>query len=608
MEGPFLTRLASGRPIVADGGMGVLVSSTLAPMRCPEEANLRAPDAVVSVHVSFIRAGAELIETNTFGANRRKLAARFLEDEFERINSAAVKLARDARDMTGHDVFVAGSIGPLGDTAGTSRDEQAHLFAEQAAILEGRGVDLFMIETFSDLDELTAAIEGVRSTSRLPIVALLTFDDEAQTLAGASAQEAALRLAEEDVVAIGANHGSGPQAALVALEEMGGASLPLAALPNIGLASISARRVVFPQTRPDYFAEFAAHARSLGARIIGGCCGTTPVEIAAIRSAIEEGREPHVPLVGAAQKAPRQLFEDREETELARKLREGEWVISAQLDPPLGGSLEGLLQTAEALKESGLVDVVDLNDNAGARVSMSAMIASAAIERRCGLETIPHLTTRDTRAMGLESLLLGAHGEGIRNVLAMTGDPPEVGGYPGQDGVYEIDSIGLTQLISRLNRGEDARGKPIDAPTSFFIGVVVNPTADDLDAEVERFRRKIEAGAQFGMTQLVFDMAYFDTLLERLGGSSPIPLLVGICPLWSYRLALRFHNELPGVVVPEPIQEALRDAGPNAAEVGMNLARELLAEARTKAAGAYLVAPFRKPLAILELLHDYATP
>src|ERR671927_397752 len=422
--------------------MGALVSSAVPRLRCPEEANLRAPDAVVSLHVGFINAGAELIETNSFGANRRKLAHYFLEDEFERINSTAVKLARDAREVTGREVFLAASIGP--------------------------------------------------------------------------------------------NHGAGLLAALAALEQFQTDGLPLAALPNIGLASLAGGRVIFPHATPDYFAEFAAHARDLGARVIGGCCGTTPTEIAAIRAAVDEERTPRAALHFEERELVVSLGEEQGESQLEQALRAGEWVVSAQLDPPLGSNVTGLIEISRALKESGRVGFVDLNDNAGARAGMSALIASAAIERACGIETIPHLTTRDTTVMGLESMLFGAQAEGIRNILAVTGDPPEVGDYPGSRGIYEIDSIGLTRLMASLNRGEDVNGRPIDAPTSFYIGVAVNPSADDLDFELDRFRQKIEAGAKFAMTQLVFDLDYLDRFLDRLGGAPPIPLLLGVCPLWSY--------------------------------------------------------------------------
>jgi methionine synthase / methylenetetrahydrofolate reductase (NADH) len=604
MAATFLERLGSGPPITADGGMGVLVSSAVPRLRCPEEANVRAPESVVDLHLGFIRAGAELIETNTFGANRRKLATHFLEQELEQINSAGVKLARDAREVSGRVVYIGGSIGPLGDF-GDAEDERFAAFAEQAAILEGRGVDLFMVETFYDLAELEHAIDAVRSVSSLPIVALLTFDDDAETLAGVSAQTAAEHLRGLDVAAMGANHGAGLQAALTALERMGGYSTPLAALPNLGLASLAGGRVIYPHATPEYFAEFTAQAHSLGAAIIGGCCGTTPIEIASIRAALDEERVPSAPLevvertLGVASMVP-----ERGETALARDLREGRFVVSVQIDPPLGGDYTGLLETVEAIRESGSAGYVDINDNATASAKLNAMIMAAAVERHVGVETIPHLTSRDYSVMGLEALLLGGHAEGVRNILAVTGDPPEVGDYPGSKGIYEVDAIGLTQVIAYLNAGQSYNGKLIDAPTSFFIGVAVNPTADDLELEADRFHRKVEAGAQFAMTQILFDLRYLEEFRERLGGSWPIPVLVGIFPLSTYRLALRLHNEVPGIVVPDVLQTELRDAGPEAAEIGTAHARELVRELRETADGIYVATPFRRPLAALDVLLD----
>ena len=602
MANRFVERLTTGPALVADGGMGVLVSSAVPRVRIPEEANLRAPEAVVKLHVGFIQAGADLIETNTFGANRRKLAANFLEDQLHEINSTAVKLAREAREIAGRDIFIAGSIGPLGEPGGVPAGERKQIFAEQAAALEGRGVDLFAVETFFELEELEAAIEAVRSVSSLPILAMLTFDAGGETLSGLTAREAAKRLRELEVAAAGANHGAGIQAALAALGDMGGNGLPLAAMPNIGLASIAGNRIIYPHATPDYFAEFAAHARNLGARVIGGCCGTTPTEIAAIASAIKEEREPSAPLVFAEREVVVAVPEQREETQLARAFREHEWVVSVQIDPPLGGSYAGMIDVAHALKQSGNAGFVDINDNATARAAASALMLAVEIERNAAVETIPHLTTRDATIMGLESQLLGAHACGIRNVLSVTGDPPEVGDYPGSRGVYEIDSIGLTHLMARLNRGEDYNGRAIGAATSFHIGVAVNPAADDLESELDRFHRKIEAGAHFAMTQILFDLEYMDRFVERLGGEWPIPVLVGIFPVWSHQLALRLHNEVPGIVVPQPVLDALRDAGPSAAEVGMDIGRELLEGSRSRGQGVYVVAPFRRPLGILDLL------
>jgi homocysteine S-methyltransferase len=594
----FLERLASGPPIVADGGMGAVLASAVPGLRCPEEANLVAPESVVDVHLGYIRAGADLIETNTFGANRPKLAQRFLEHELERVNAAGVKLARDAREVSGRDVFIAGSVGPLGERGVPS------LYGEQALVLEGRGADLFMVETFYELDDLEAAIAAIRSVSALPIVALMTFDGDRNTLAGVSAREATARLRDLDVAAFGANHGSGPAAALGALADMADADKPLAALPNVGLASMSGQRIVFPHATPAYFGQFAAHARALGAAIIGGCCGTTPAQIAAIRAAIDEDVAPSGSLRLQERPAVEPVAPAEEPTLLQRLLEEGEFVVSVQVDPPLGANAEGLLATARAVRESGKAQFVDVNDNPRARARMSGIMVSVAIERTTGVETIPHLTPRDTTVNGLESVLLGAHAEGVRNILAVTGDPPESGDYPGSHGVYEVDSIGLVELMTRLNRGEDFHGRAIDAPTSFFPGVAVNPTADDLELEADRFHRKVAAGARFAMTQILFDLAPLEEFRERVGGRWPIPVLVGVWPIRTLELLVRMHNEAPGMVVPEHVQERYRRAGSAAREVGGELGLELIAGARELASGVYVVAPFRQPLNVVEFLPE----
>ncbi|HEX5468423.1 MAG TPA: bifunctional homocysteine S-methyltransferase/methylenetetrahydrofolate reductase [Gaiellaceae bacterium] len=600
-----LDRLGNGRVIVADGGTGALITAAVPRLRCPEEANLKAPEAVIGVHLGFIRAGADLIEANTFGANRRKLSAQLLEDRLEEIVETGVKLAREAREVSGRRLLVAGSIGPLGDlSASHGADDPYEVFREQALLLEGRGVDLYMVETFFELDELVTAIEAVRSVSSLPVVAQLTFDEDGATLAGVTAREAVTRLESLDVAAVGANCGLGPQAALAALAEMAGTSngIPLTAQPNVGLPSRRGGALVYPNATADYFAEFAAQARNLGARIIGGCCGTTPAQIAAIAAAVEDAREPRVPFAVLERSVPVAVAKPEAKTLLERKLEAGEWVTSVELDPPKGTNMESMLAAAERLKASGRVDVVDLNDNPMARARLSALMAAVAIEERVGLETIPHVTPRDASVMGLQSQLLGAHAAGVRNVLAVTGDPPHVGDYPGSSGVYEVDAIGLTEMISHLNRGEDFSGKAIDTPTSFFAGVAVNPSADDLDAEVERFRRKLDAGARFAMTQALFDIEFLERLLEALGGDSPVPVLVGIWPLTSFQLAFRLHNEVPGITIPEEIQKRLADAGSQADAVGSELACALIEQVRGRAAGIYVIPPFKEPTAALDLL------
>jgi homocysteine S-methyltransferase len=291
-----------------------------------------------------------------------------------------------------------------------------------------------------------------------------------------------------------------------------------------------------------------------------------------------------------------------EETILQRKLEAGDWTVSVELDPPKGTNMESMLAVAERLKNSGAVDATDINDNPMARARLSALMAAVAIESTVGLETIPHVTPRDSSVMGLQSQLLGAHAAGIRNVLAVTGDPPHVGDYPGSSGVYEVDAIGLTSLVSRLNEGDDYSGKAIDAPTSFYVGVAVNPSAEDLETELERFRQKVDAGARFGMTQALFDVGYLDRFLERLGGESPIPLLVGVWPLTSFQLAFRVHNEVPGITIPDSIQQRLADAGSDAKRIGFDLARGLIDEARSRVTGIYIIPPFKEPAAALELL------
>ena len=593
----FLERLASGPPIVADGGMGALIASAVPRLRCPEEANLRAPESVLDVHLGYIRAGAELIETNTFGANRPKLAEHFLEDELEQIASAGVRLAREAREIGGREVFIAGSIGP----------DSSRGYAEQAAILEGRGADLFMVETFFDLDDLDAAIAAIRGVSRLPIVALMSFDAGGETIAGVSAHEAGERLCALGLAAFGANHGAGPAAALRALSDMSGEDRVLAVLPNVGLASMSGKRIVFPHATPAYFGEFAAQARALGAGIIGGCCGTTPAQIAAIRAAVDEDLAPAGSVLVRERAHATPAASTSEPTKLARLLRDGVFAVSVQLDPPLGANPEALIDTARAVRDTNKAQFVDVNDNPRARARMSGIMASVAIERFTGVETIPHLTPRDMTLTGLESILLGAHAEGVRNILAVTGDPPEAGDYPGRGGVYEVDSIGLVELLTRLNRGEDHHGRAIDAPTSFFTGIAVNPTADDLGLEAERFHRKVAAGARFAMTQILFDLEPLAAFRDRIGGW-PIPILVGVWPVRTVETLVRVHNETPGIVVPEHVQARYRRAGANAREVGGELGHELIEGAREVAAGVYVMAPFRVPMNVVDFLPELVQP
>jgi homocysteine S-methyltransferase len=432
----------------------------------------------------------------------------------------------------------------------------------------------------------------------------MTFDSEGETRAGVSAHAAGARLSALGLAAFGANHGAGPAAALSALAEMRVDGCVLAALPNVGLASMSGQRIVFPHATPAYFGEFAAQARSLGAGIIGGCCGTTPAQIAAIRAAVDENLVPSGSVLVRERELAAPAVSTSERTKLAQLLAEGTFVVSVQLDPPLGANPEALLATARAVRESNKAQFVDVNDNPRARARMSGIMASVAIERYTGVETIPHLTPRDMTIAGLESILLGSHAEGVRNILAVTGDPPESGDYPGTDGVYDFDSIGLVDLMTRLNRGEDFHGRAIDAPTSFFPGVAVNPTADDLGLEVERFHQKVAAGARYAMTQLLFDLELLDAFRQRIGGTWPIPVLVGVWPIRTYETLVRMHNEMPGLVIPGHVLERYRVAGPGARDVGLAVGHELIEGARAVAQGVYVMAPFKQPMNVVELLPE----
>ena len=433
-----------------------------------------------------------------------------------------MKLARDARQISGKEVFIAGSIGPLGEHEEAWPEDRGPLFAEQACCSRAAASTCSRSRRSSTSTSSSPRSTAVRSVSSLPIVAMMTFGEDAETIGGVCAAEAAARL-RRDWSRRRSGRTTAPGRTLRCRRSRRWATAGCRS-PRCRTSASPAcpgGRIIYPHAAPEYFAEFAAHARELGAKVIGGCCGTTPTEIAAIRRAVDEGRAPPAPLEVVERELAAAVERDDHETRLAADLREGRFVTSIQIDPPLGANYEGLLEVAAAVRDSGLADYVDVNDNATARVGMNPLIVSAAIERQCGIETIPHLTPRDTTVMGLESVLLGAHAEGIRNVLAVTGDPPEVGDYPGSGGVYEVDSIGLTHLISQLNRGENYNGKAIDAPTSFFIGVAVNPNADDPELELDRFRRKVDEGASFAMTQIVFDLDDLDRFMAGSAARRP---------------------------------------------------------------------------------------
>jgi methionine synthase I (cobalamin-dependent)/5,10-methylenetetrahydrofolate reductase len=603
--------------LVADGAMGSMLYEMLGPQRCLDELNATQPEAVFRIHQSYIEAGAQILESNTFGANRHKLAQLGLGDSVAEFNHRGVKLAREAREAARQEVLIAGSIGPLGTMRQVRElpfEEVREIYREQAAALEERGVDLFILETFSNLDELLAAIDAVRSFSQLPLVAEMTYSEEGTTFGGIRPQDVWTRLKEAKVQAIGANCTIGPQSLLPVLQELAAVSaLPLSAMPNVGFPKRLGDRTVYPKSSPEYFAAFARDAVAVGIRILGGCCGTTPGHIHAMVEAVKNlrpGRTRELAPAGATvveARHPLQRTVREPESGLWRKIRDGKFIVSVEIDPPKGVTLDRVLEQVGKVMASGHVDVIDINSGTLARVGMDALVLAGALEAK-GYETLPHLTTRDANIIGLQAMLLGAWSVGgVRNVLAITGDPPSLGDHPETSGVYEVDSIGLAKMISRLNQGTDWAGKNLGGATNFTIGVALNPVADDLDEEIRRFLAKVEAGAHFAMTQPLFDPSQWQTFLKKIGGKSPVPVIVGVWPLTSYKQAQRLNNEVPGIVIPDATLEELEAAGTNARDRGFAVARRMLEWARSARdlgiAGAYLIPPFKRYEEILEIFN-----
>lgn len=599
--------------LICDGAMGSRLFEQIGTVPCFEQANLDHPEVVLRIHLSYINAGASIIETNTFGANSVKLAPFALAGKVGAINSSAVKLAREAREASGKDVLIAGSIGPLGHDLEmeqpSAADTARGAFREQAQALEERGVDLFILETFPSVRELSWAIEAIREFSSLPVVAQLAYSTEGRSLAGDRPADAVETLTDFGADMTGANCSVGPLDTLAVLQQMSKAGdYKFSAQPNAGFPHRVGDRIVYPKMTEEYFAEFAREAARLGASLIGGCCGTGPHHIRAMAEAVA-GLKPASDRPRAIEEKPAIKIETQTEpagealpsSTFYQKVLEGRFPVSIELDPPKGTNIERLEAAVETFKRSGKVDAVDVNSGALARVGMDAVMLCAAIER-LGMETIPHLTTRDMNIIGLQANLLGAWSVcNIRNMLCITGDPPSLGDHPEVIGIYEVDAIGLVRLISHLNKGTDWAGKTLGGCTNYAISVAVNPTAEDMDEELRRFDQKVEAGAHFAMTQPIFDPKIYADFLKRLGGSSPIPIVVGIWPLSSYKLAVRLHNEVPGILVPDFVQSALKDAGSGARDKGFELAREMFAWAKSETAGAYIIPPFKNYEAALDV-------
>ena len=597
--------------LIADGAMGSMLHEAVGPQRCFDELNSTEPEAVFRVHQAYIEAGAQIIETNTFGANRFKLAPLGLGDEVQRLNSRGVKIAREARESAAREVLIAGSIGPLGlgvQARHPDDKEILDVFYEQALALEERGVDFYILETFSYIEEVLLAVDAIRSFSGLPIVAQLTYSEEGTTHGDIRPLDAAAQLKNKNVQVIGANCTLGPQALLRILQELAAVDdIRVSGMPNAGFPKREGDRIVYPKSSPEYFALFAQEAAALGVRMLGGCCGTTPAHIRAMAEAVKSLRpaktHPASPVVETVAKpAPLSISQREPESQFWKKLKQNEFTVCVEIDPPKGLSLDRIFEQVERVMASRKVNAIDINSGAMARVGMDALVVAGALEAR-GVETVPHLTTRDQNIIGLQAALLGAWTVGgVRNVLAITGDPPSVGDYPETSGVYEVDSVGLVKVLSRLNQGTDWAGKTLGGATNFAIGVALNPVADDLDNEIARFHAKVEAGAHFAMTQPLFAPEHWRAFLKRLGDKPAIPVMIGVWPLNSYKQALRLNNEVPGIMIPEPLLKSMEAAGASARDCGFQVARQMLAWARTELAGAYLIPPFKRYEEILEVL------
>lgn len=608
------------RVSIFDGAMGtVLYAKGVFINQCYDELNVRAPDLVRGVHEEYARAGAEILETNSFGANRPKLAQYGLEDQVRAFNVAASRLAREA---AGDAMLVAGAVGPLGlriePYGPTSRDEARGYFREQMEALAEGGADIFIAETFGDLDEIEQAIRAAREVDpTMPIIAQMTISINGLTPYGVRPADIAIALDRLGADIIGLNCSVGPQAILDAIEKMTPVTRrKLSAQPNAGMPRDVGGRSMY-MASPEYMATYARHLIQAGARVVGGCCGTTPEHT----RAMAEGVRPLAPrhatvavsagrgrLSGALPRVDASGVEPvpfAERSRLAAKLAKGTFVSSVEIVPPRGVDASRMLKDVSALRDAG-VDAVNVPDGPRAQSRMSAVLVSILIQQQVpGLETVTHYCCRDRNFLGMLSDLLGASAMGLKNLLLITGDPPKMGPYPNATAVFDIDSIGLTNLVSRLNSGLDPGGNPIGAPTRFAIGVGVNPAALDAAEEQRRFAWKVEAGAEYAITQPVFDVAQ---LMRFMDTSPPIPVIAGIWPLVSLRNAEFLANEVPGVTVPEAVIARMRRANERSKEhavaEGIAVAREMLAQVRGAVQGVQVSAPFGKVELALDVLRE----
>ena len=606
---PLLARLDGG-PLLCDGAMGTLLYERGVPYdRCFDALNLTDRERVLNVHLDYLRAGAEMIETNTFGANAVKLDAHDLGGRVRDVNWHGAKIAKEARDIIGRAIWVAGSVGPLGKPVAPfgriSAAEAREVFRAQIDALVEGGVDALVLETFTDLDELLEAVRAARAACDLPVIAQMSFTDDGRTRYGHGPAEVVAGLEQAGVDVIGANCSVGPVPMLEVIQRM--ASLtrrPLSAQPNAGFPALVDGRYLYLSS-PTHLAAYARKMVEAGAVVIGGCCGTTPAHISAIGQAIADLRP--APFRAVVPEAPGRAEPIAppvdQPTQLAEKLGRT-FVISVEVDPPKGLDATKDLDGARLLKEAG-ADVIDVGDSPIGRIRMGALAMCYLIQQQVGIETIIHFTTRDRNLMGVQADLIGAHALGVRNILALTGEPPR-GDYPNVTAVFDVDSVGLVRIIRRFNEGQDLAGRSIGRPARFLIGCALDMNPETLDRELPRLERKLEAGADFFMTQPVYEPETLDGF-ERRVGKLPVPVLLGILPLQSFRHAEFLHNEVPGITIPRWVRDRMQAAGAEGREEGLRLGRELLGALLGRIDGAYFMPSFGRYELVATLVREVRT-
>jgi methionine synthase I (cobalamin-dependent)/5,10-methylenetetrahydrofolate reductase len=591
--------------MLLDGAMGTMLHAreNLPIDTCFDLLNLTDPGAVESVHALYLEAGAEILETNTFSANIVKLSACDLQDECAAINRAGVEIARRAVEASGRDdVYVAGSVGPLGKRltpfGRITPEEAENAFAIQTGALIEAGADLLLFETFTDVNEIALAVQAARSIRPdIPIVAQVTFNRDDRTALGDSPAQVARALADLNVDVIGVNCSGGPAQLLRILQHMHHAApdSPLSVVPNAGWPEMVHGRVMYPAT-PDYFGDYALAFKEAGACLIGGCCGTTPEHIQAMRRALDDPAR-HAPSLLTVRDRVEQALEETPEqpTALARKLAAGEFVVTVEMPPPRSFSAQKVIASAEMLRDSG-VDFINVSDSPMARMRMSPWAVCHLIQQNVGIETVLHFPTRGRNLLRVQGDLLAAHALNVRNVFVVMGDPTVIGDYPDSFDTHDIAPSALIELIKHsLNKGVDQAGGSIGVPTTFLVGCALNINARALDREVKLLHKKIEAGADFALTQPVFD----PTVIERFHdayaaqfGPLTLPLLAGILPLFGARHAAFLHNEVPGIEIPQSLRQRIEAAGETAPQEGVLIAQELLHAVKPLAQGVYLMPAF----------------